>query len=104
MCIAEALMGPVLIVGNPGIEQWIVQASEAVVVAAVAFFNRPMILFLGVPLSNDMRAEVTAVGLVGSGKFKDASQNNHRTDIYLHLSVGGISLGVSFPGPRVFQS
>jgi hypothetical protein len=54
MCIAEALMGPVLIVGNPGIEQWIVQASEAVVVAAVAFFNRLMILFLGVPLSNDM--------------------------------------------------
>jgi hypothetical protein len=54
MCIAEALMGPVLIVGNPGIEQWIVQASEAVVVAAVAFFNRPMNLFLGVPLSNDM--------------------------------------------------
>jgi hypothetical protein len=53
MCIAEALMGPVLIVGNPGIEQWIVQASEAVVVA-VAFFNRPMNLFLGVPLSNDM--------------------------------------------------
>ncbi|MCH91808.1 DEAD-box ATP-dependent RNA helicase 3 chloroplastic-like, partial [Trifolium medium] len=46
---------------------------------------------------SNRRAEVTAVGLLGSGKFKDASQNNYRTDIYLRLSVGGISLGVSFP-------